>query len=282
MIDAIAALVSSAFIALSPQSLIALTAVVMIGLPHGAFDGAVALALGYGKSVKSMLSFILGYISIAVLVVVFWIVFADIALILFLTISVLHFGIGDSQSGGWLTRTTQIISHGGLVVLGISILHHSEVEIIFTYLVGNDTVFLWQFLNIASFGLLIVLIAYLVQAFMQPEIRFRFAELVGLGLAYYLLPPLVGFALYFCGVHSVRHLRYTWIKLRARKYGARTLVMLALSFTLASWAAGILIFWQMPTAEMLDGTILQIIFIGLAALTVPHMLLVDGMFRRTP
>ena len=90
----------------------------------------------------------------------------------------------------------------------------------------------------------------------------------------------MGFALYFCGVHSVRHLRYSWLKLRARKYGVRTLVLLALSFTLASWGAGILIFWQMPTTEMLDGAILQIIFIGLAALTVPHMLLVDGMFRR--
>jgi Brp/Blh family beta-carotene 15,15'-monooxygenase len=121
MIDAIAALASSTLIALGPQSLIALTAVVMIGLPHGAFDGAVALALGYGKSLKSMLGFILGYIAIAASVVVFWMMFADLALILFLTISVLHFGIGDRQSGGWLTRTTQTISHGGLVVIGISI-----------------------------------------------------------------------------------------------------------------------------------------------------------------
>ena len=282
MIDAISALASSAPIALSPQSLIALTAVVMIGLPHGAFDGAVALALGYGKSVKSMLGFILGYIAIAASVVVFWIKFADISLILFLTISIVHFGIGDRQSGGWLTRTTQTISHGGLVVIGVSILHRTEVEPIFVYLVGSETVLLWQFLNIASFGLIVVLIAYLVQAFMQPAIRIRFAELAGLGLAYYFLPPLVGFALYFCGVHSVRHLRYTWIKLRAREYGVRTLVLLALFFTLVSWTLGALVFWQMPSSEALDGAILQIIFIGLAALTVPHMLLVDGIFRRSP
>ena len=279
MINTIAALT---VIELDLWSLVALAAVVMIGLPHGAFDGAVALALGYGKSLKSMLGFILSYMAIAATVVAFWMILPDVALIMFLTISILHFGIGDAQSGDWLTRTTQILAHGGLVVVGISILHRAEVEPMFVHLIGSKSVFLWQFLDIASFCLLVVLIAYFIQAFMQSEVRIRFAELAGLGLAYYLLPPLVGFALYFCGVHSLRHLRYTWAKLRAQKYGVRTLVLLALSFTLASWGAGILIFWQMPTTKMLDGAIFQIIFIGLAALTVPHMLLVDGMFRRTP
>ena len=263
-------------------SLLALAAIVMIGLPHGAFDGAVALALGYGKSLKSMLGFILGYIAISASVVAFWMVFPDVALILFLTISILHFGIGDAQSGDWLTRTTQILAHGGLVVVGISILHRAEVEPMFVHLIGSKTVLLWQFLDIASFCLLVVLIAYFIQAFMQSEVRIRFAELAGLGLAYYLLPPLVGFALYFCGVHSFRHLRYTWVKLRKQKYGVRTLVLLALCFTLVSWILGALVFWQMPSSEPLDGAILQIIFIGLAALTVPHMLLVDGIFRRSP
>ena len=279
MINPMAALT---VVELDLRSLLALAAIVMIGLPHGAFDGAVALALGYGKSLKSMLGFILGYISIAASVVAFWIVFPDVALILFLTISIFHFGIGDAQSGDWLTRTTQILAHGGLVVVGISILHRTEVEPMFVHLIGSKTILLWQFLNIASFCLLVVLIAYFIQAFMQSEVRIRFAELAGLGLAYYLLPPLVGFALYFCGVHSFRHLRYTWVKLRKQKYGVRTLVLLALCFTLVSWILGALVFWQMPSSEPLDGAILQIIFIGLAALTVPHMLLVDGIFRRSP
>ena len=282
MVNLIAAWTPSIVIGLDPLSLTALVAVVVIGLPHGAFDGAVALALGYGKTLKSMLTFAFGYIAIAALVVAFWMIFPGIALTLFLIISIFHFGIGDSQSGKWLTRTTQTIAHGGLVVVGISTLHQSEVELIFVHLVGSETELLWQFLNIASFGLIAVLITYLIQAFMQPSLRIRFFELLGLGLAYYFLPPLVGFALYFCAVHSVRHLRYTWIKLRLRAYGVRTLVLLACLFTVISWVAGILIFWQIPNAEPLDSAILQVIFIGLAALTVPHMLLVDGIFRRAP
>tara|TARA_B100000780_G_scaffold149312_1_gene104365 strand:+ start:532 stop:1380 length:849 start_codon:yes stop_codon:yes gene_type:complete len=280
VIDLIAEWAPSIVVGLDPLSMIALAAIVMIGLPHGAFDGAVAIALGYGNTLKSMLGFILGYIAIAASVVAFWLIFSDIALILFLIISVFHFGIGDSQSGKWLMRTTQIIAHGGLVVVGISILHRSEVELIFIHLVGSETALLWQFLDMASFGLIAILIMYLVQAFLLPSIRIRFFELVGLGFAYYFLPPLVGFALYFCAVHSVRHLRYTWVKLRLRAYGVRTLVLLACFFTAISWIAGISIFWQMPNTETIDGAILRVIFIGLAALTVPHMLLVDGIFRR--
>jgi len=280
VIESIAAWAPSIVIGFDPLSLIALVTVVLIGLPHGAFDGAVALALGYGKTLKSMLGFILGYIAIAAFVVAFWMIFADIALILFLMISVVHFGIGDSQPGRWLARTTQTIAHGGLVVVGISILHRSEVEPIFVHLVGSETALVWQFLNVASLGLMVVLIMYLAQAFVLQSIRIRFLELVGLGLIYYFLPPLAGFALYFCGVHSVRHLRYTWVRLRLQAYGVRTLVLLACFFTVMSWMAGLIIFWQIPTNETLDGAILRIIFIGLAALTVPHMLLVDGIFRR--
>jgi len=80
-------------------SLVALAAIVIIGLPHGAFDGAVALALGYGQTLKSMLGFVFTYVAISLLVVLFWLAFPVLALLLFLAISAVHFGIGDSQSG---------------------------------------------------------------------------------------------------------------------------------------------------------------------------------------
>ena len=50
-------------------SLVALAAIVIIGLPHGAFDGAVALALGYGKTLKAMVGFVVTYVAISLLVV---------------------------------------------------------------------------------------------------------------------------------------------------------------------------------------------------------------------
>jgi Brp/Blh family beta-carotene 15,15'-monooxygenase len=263
-------------------SLVALAAIVIIGLPHGAFDGAVALALGYGKTLKSMLGFAVTYVAISLLVVLFWLAFPVLALLLFLAISAVHFGIGDSQSGAFLTRGIQSLAHGGLVVVGVSLMHRPEVDPIFAHLVAGETSLLWAVLSVAAYGLAVILLAYAVLAYRYPKLRLRFGELAGLALAYFLLPPLVGFALYFCVVHSVRHVRHLWNDLRDSAYGRRRMLPLAVLFTVASWLAAAITLWLMPTAETLDGAILRVVFIGLAALTVPHMILVDGLFRRLP
>ena len=281
MIESIFSINPTLAISFDLVSFIALVAIVLVGLPHGAFDGAVALALGYGKTLQSMFGFIVVYILIAALVVVFWVNFSDIALLLFLAISIWHFGIGDSLPGDLFQRAIQALGHGGLVVVGISVFHTTEVDLIFAHLVSSETEWLWQFIYAGAFILVIVLVAYLVLAWRKPELRVRFFELLGLGIVYYILPPLAAFALYFCVIHSARHLGYTWGRLRALSYPPSILILLAVSFTLVTWGVGIVIFWLMPTTEIIDGAILQIIFIGLAALTVPHMLLVDGLFRRS-
>ena len=46
-------------IQMSLASIVSLAAIVFFGLPHGAFDGAVALSLGFGKTPLLMLLFVL-------------------------------------------------------------------------------------------------------------------------------------------------------------------------------------------------------------------------------
>ena len=53
---------------------LALLAVVVIGLPHGAMDAAVALSLGYRGMVR-LLTFLVVYTLTALAVVMFWLAF---------------------------------------------------------------------------------------------------------------------------------------------------------------------------------------------------------------
>ena len=260
-------------------NLLALAAVVIIGLPHGAFDGAIAADLGYTGRPLFLMRFILLYVLITLSVVILWLVFPIISLILFLLISAIHFGLGDSHAErGWF-RWVQIAAHGGIVVFGISQFHKSDVDIIFVYLIGNDSSPVWVAIDIFSVTLLAAFAIYAWQAVLDPRWRYGFLELNFLLLVFVSLPPIIGFAVYFCCLHSLRHLYFLWHSMQ-KAINHSGFYFQAITYTIISWVLGGIAFWWCTDQMSSETALFRVVFIGLAALTVPHMLLVDGLFRR--
>lgn len=105
----------------------------------------------------------------------------------------------------------------------------------------------------------------------------RLIELIVIALILVLLPPLLGFAVYFCFVHTGRHMMHIWKKLQIAM-NSRVIFIQAIGLTAASWLLGLGAFYFLDSGDF-DADILRVVFIGLAALTVPHMILVDGFFR---
>lgn len=260
-------------------SLAGLAAVIFVGLPHGAFDGAVAMALGFANKPWMMLIFVAVYIGLAALVIIVWLAFPSATLIAFLGISLIHFGLGDMIRGLGIEPLIQTIAHGGMVIGGISLFHKADVDIIYSYLTGGDTAIIWMFVEQSSYVIGLALFIYIIMAIARPALRPRLLEVVCLGFIFYMLPPLAGFAFYFCLVHTPRHLFRVWRQLDQQNFSHRSMMMMAIAFTFASWLAGAVALWMMPQSMSADAQLLRVIFIGLAALTVPHMLLVDGLFR---
>ena len=83
-------------ISLSVIDMMALLCIVFIGLPHGAFDGALYALLPSGERKASLLRFLALYSLTALLIIGLWLVFPVISLLLFLAISAFHFGKGDT------------------------------------------------------------------------------------------------------------------------------------------------------------------------------------------
>ena len=267
-----------ALIDLGAWNLIGLAGIVLIGLPHGALDGAVAMHLGIVQRFADLARFMVVYIALAALVVVTWTVAPSISLIVFLTISMLHFGAGDVKNGKGSLGFTEALAHGGLAIVGISQFHRSEVNEIFAYLTNQDTAAVWLAVDILTVGVIIAIVTCVFQASKNPKWATTILELLLLGIVYALAPPLLGFAIYFCCVHSARHFRKIYATIK-ETVASGNIKNQAILFTVISWIAAGIAFWMFADFADPGPTILRITFIGLAALTVPHMILIDGVFN---
>ena len=156
-------------------NLLALGGVVLIGLPHGAFDGAIAACLGQANDLSND-SFHHSICGVGCLVVGLWLVFPVAALIGFLGISVVHFGLGDTRAGTGFFRYVQAVAHVGVVVAGISQSHRPEVNVIFGYLIGGDAASVWMAIDLASVMIALALAIYSWQAFWDARWRKGFFE----------------------------------------------------------------------------------------------------------
>jgi Brp/Blh family beta-carotene 15,15'-monooxygenase len=260
-------------------TIISLLAVVLIGLPHGAMDGAVALAMGYGRSYPRLAGFLTLYVLIAIVVVMFWLTLPEVALFGFLLLSVWHFGSGDSQKDLTpLLRVLQSISHGGLIVFGISIADRDTADLIFSWLIFGDTARLWHWIDVIVWFWLPCLALYVASGIVETRLHRRFGELAGLAIMVAIMPALTSFAIYFCLIHTPRHMTRVLTMLKD-VISFRLVMAFTIIFTVMSWLAGGLIFLTLYEGIGIAPASMMVVFIGLAALTVPHSLLIDGLFR---
>ena len=258
-------------------NLIGLLSIVFIGLPHGAMDGALAIHLGWmNRPIKAAI-FLLAYIGLATIVVGMWLVVPTIGFLVFLTISLFHFGRGDIVPRAKNHQLAEVLMRGGLVLAGISLFHRSDVDSIFKVLIGSDTAIVWVFLQMIG-ALTIVLIPLVVLSKPLQDRTSLCIEVIALLALFAIVPPLLGFAIYFCGIHSVRHFKHMEkiLKSTLQQFQVQRSTVI---FSLITWAVGLLVVANQSSSIGLEPALLQVIFIGLAALTVPHMILVDGLAK---
>jgi Brp/Blh family beta-carotene 15,15'-monooxygenase len=188
-------------------------------------------------------------------------------LILFLLISAAHFS-GDPEEG--TPHATRIL-YGGSVLLLPALFHSEEMAQLFGLLVGNEPALLlmpWIKL-IAWIWLPCVVIGVILLAWSDWLGAMEIASVILLSVA---APPLIAFTLFFCGMHSARHI------LRTIDYsGSLSRRLLALSALLPMIGVAMVsaLAWWFLKGKSLDERLIQIVFVGLAALTVPHMALVE-------
>lgn len=238
--------------------------VVLLGLPHGSLDPLVARELFAGDRRFTMTRFLIFYILLAAFCVAGWLATPNIALSLFLLISALHFGSDWQQRGSFWGRAAY-----GACIVSVPTLHHADaVRLIYVELGATAAA---DIVNVSRVvACLAVAVAFLS---LLRHIRLRWQdclELVVMLIGGLALQPLVFFICYFCLLHSPRHLVAT-----SRDVGLRDSRAIATAVAPAVGTTLVLavLLWRFLPANNSTSRVLSVVFIGLAALTVPHMLL---------
>ncbi len=109
--------------------------------------------------------------------------------------------------------------------------------------------------------------------------RLAACEAAALAALALVAPPLAAFTVYFCAMHSPRHILRTLSGLQSAQ--ASNALALALWPTLAVLATAAW-FGLLATDLPVETRLMQLVFVGLAALTLPHMVLLESARRLAP
>jgi Brp/Blh family beta-carotene 15,15'-monooxygenase len=245
--------------------------VAALGLPHGALDHRVATVLWPLTTLRYHSIFVAGYVGLAIAVLALWIIAPSIALAAFLIYSALHFSDDWRADLGLL----QSLPLGISVIALPALVFQSDVASLFGYLTSESTAPLFAALlhKTAIAAIIASALCLVVNLRRAPWVAVEYALLVATAL---ITPPLIYFVIYFCVLHSPRHFLLTADLLDLTPLQGVIAALPILVATLAITAFGAILLAVFTSA--FEPATLQIVFIGLAALTVPHMIL-SAMFR---
>lgn len=251
--------------------------IIFLGIPHGALDTLYAGRVFGIRRPSHWFLFTLAYLLPVVLVMFLWPYWSGFLLLLFLAISVLHFS-GDPEPDCplWLR-----ILYGGSPVVLPALLHGTEVERLFAALVPTGVAA--SFHAVLAFLALPWLLALALAAVIFARSHRRGAiELAAVGTLCTLVPPLVSFTLFFCGMHSARHILRSVRDNDANSSPSRYIIGRAAVVGLPPMIATLAIlavYWESATNSAVEPRLIQTVFVTLLALTFPHVILVDCFYR---
>tara|TARA_B100001057_G_scaffold94168_1_gene90491 strand:- start:628 stop:1338 length:711 start_codon:yes stop_codon:yes gene_type:complete len=226
-----------------------------------------------------MAYFYLGYVFLSLFVIIFWLFFPSLLLILFLIIASYHFGKEDSEflciSKG-LFFDILFFLKGSIVISAPLIFQKSKtLEIFNTIGMNTELIIFSSDLLVIIFILLSILSSFIIVS----SVRNLYAlvlvlDLMAILVLNYFLQPLLAFTLYFCFLHSIRHSISLMYELDNNLTKSIPIFFKkSLPLTLLTGFLFVIIFILLMGEFDVSNSINKVIFIGLAALTLPHITL---------
>ncbi|MDA9769050.1 Brp/Blh family beta-carotene 15,15'-dioxygenase [Candidatus Pelagibacter sp.] len=279
------ALVINQFENLIISPVICLFLILSIGISHGALDNQKGKKLNRLYNIKKIYFFYILYSLVGISIVIFWLFFPTVSLVLFLIVASYHFGKEDTEflvNNKNISNLILYFLKGSLIIIAPLMFHFVETINIFKLLlIQNEKFYLFlSFIednNILLYAISISLLSnvhYFLKDFKIINILI-FSDFFSIIVLNYFLTPLIAFTLYFCFLHSFRHSisLITELNENSLKSGVISFIKKAMPLTILTAILYIVSLYFLSNYYQLDDAILKVIFIGLASLTFPHILL---------
>ena len=265
--------------------LFCLILILIVGVSHGSLDHLKGKKLLKIFNIENILFFYLSYILIAIGIMVTWVLIPTFSLIVFLLIASFHFGKEDTEflitKNSYLNQLLYLFK-GTLIVLAPLYFHFEDTISIFKLLLVENESF-YETLNfleankILHIGIAISTLSSVYFFIKQFEFKkiIIFLDYFSIVILNYFLSPLLAFTLYFCFLHSIRHSITLVFELDKNnlKNGTKLFIKKAVPLTVITIIISCIGLYLLSISYELNSSILKVIFIGLASLTFPHILL---------
>ena len=264
------------------QDIVGFLLILSIGVIHGANDLLIIKKYTRKDSLKSQINYFLYYLGLVLLGFLFFYAFPSIALLSFVLVSIYHFGEQHWESNSFNTNLYKgkkifpIILHGLTFFLVIFI---NNIDVVNDVLASFNTIFLdYSVLE----TLLIILFSIYMLMLLSFELfrRYFIGEFLFFLLLYFLTMNsslIYGFSVYFIFFHSILSIKdqvnYIYEDDKS-KYIKKYLINALPYFLLALFfLVGFYFFIDIESIN-----ILPIIFTFLAAITFPHVIVIEKMY----
>ena len=265
--------------------LLCLFLILSIGVSHGSLDNLKGRKLFQIYGINKFVIFYLSYILISLSVIFFWIIIPSISLIIFLIIASHHFGKEDTQflivENSYLNQLFFFLK-GTLIIFAPMYFHFDETISIFKLLLIDNESF-YEFLSfiesnkILLYGIILSTLSSIILFIKNFELKkfTIFLDYFSILIINFYFSPLVAFTVYFCFLHSIRHSISLMYELDNNELtnGLKIFTKKALPLTIITASFCFLGLYLLNNTYNFDSSVLKIIFIGLASLTFPHILL---------
>ena len=240
-------------------------ALLIVGMPHGSFDLALlqngSSAQGIFRSRVALISL---YLACAAAMYLLWRVAPVAALTAFILMSVIHFAEDWDECG-----SSFIAAGMALALLSApSLLHGDSLGPLFTTLSGQaSAAVLADCLLLVAPTMLLLAMVGVAMLWRIGRRKLALSAACAL-MAMLVLPPVLGFALFFCLVHSPIQFRAHAAALGLR--GINQWGGIVIPLTLGGLGIAVAIF-ALGSGQSLTDSIFVSSFMALSVLTAPHM-----------